>query len=242
MTIHRDIGWLTRRPIAHRGLHDAARGTHENSASAFSAAVDADFAIECDVRLSADGFPMVFHDETLSRMTSAQGPMAAMTAEELARLRLKGGADPIPTLAELFDLVGGRVPLVVELKGTDAAADAAFGEALAPLLAAYEGQLALMSFDPWLVQQACAFADRIPVGLTGEGTQAIQLERHRGNFGERCSFVSYNVHHLANEFVRWVREERGLPVISWTVRTPADEDLSRQHADQITFEGFLPRG
>jgi glycerophosphoryl diester phosphodiesterase len=242
MSTHRDLHWLTRRPIAHRGLHDAVNGIAENSMSAFQAALDRDFAIECDVRLSADGVPMVFHDEGVDRMTDTTGPLSGRTASELGALSLGGTKDGVPRLADLFALVDGRVPLVVELKGRNPEADISFADALRPLVEAYHGPLALMSFDAWLIEQAARhFADRVPIGLTAEGTRAENLEEHRRIFDGRCSFVSYNVHHLPNPFVDWVREENGAPVISWTVRTPADAERSAAHADQITFEGFLPQ-
>ncbi|WP_185982496.1 glycerophosphodiester phosphodiesterase family protein [Aureimonas mangrovi] len=242
MSTHSDLHWLTRRPIAHRGLHDAKNGIAENSMSAFRAALDRDFAIECDVHLSADGVPMIFHDEDLERMTGVAGPLAERAADELGALSLGGTQDGVPRLADLFALVDGRVPLVVELKGRDPKADASFADALRPLVESYHGPLALMSFDAWLIAQAAAhFAGRVPIGLTAEGTRAENLEQHRRTFDGGCSFVSYNVHHLPNPFVDWVREENGAPVISWTVRTPADAERSTLHADQITFEGFLPQ-
>lgn len=242
MAVHRDIGWLTARPIAHRGLHDAARGIHENSISAFRAAIEAGYAIECDIRLSADRVPIVFHDAELDRMTGASGLLHQSQASDLSRLRLKSGADGLPTVAELLELTAGRVPLVVEMKGVDAASDAGFGDLLRPLLEAYRGPLALMSFDHWLIDEASTLSEMVPVGLTAEGTRAETLAVHREAFGERCSFSSYNVHHLDNSFVRWVREEKHLPVISWTVRTEEDVAESGRFADQITFEGFLPQG
>lgn len=242
MGVPRDIDWLTARPIAHRGLHDAARGIHENSMSAFRAAIEGGYAIECDIRLSSDSTAMVFHDAELDRMTGAEGLVHERTAETLSGLSLRGSDDRIPSFGELLQLAAGRVPLVVEMKGVDPDRDAGFAQALRPLVEAYEGPLALMSFDAWLIDEATTLADRVPVGLTAEGTRPDVLARHRDVFADRCSFTSYNVHHLDNPFVRWVREERGMPVISWTVRTPDDERKSRAGADQITFEGFVPQG
>lgn len=240
MSLHRDLGWLTSRPIAHRGLHDEASGVHENSLTAFRAAVEAGFAIECDIHLSADGVPIVFHDETLSRLTGVEGKLAERTADDLAALRLKDSADHIPTLRELLDLVAGRVPLVVEMKGADALRDDGFAEALRPLFEAYEGPLVLMSFDDWLVDQALALGV-VPVGLTAEGIRPDSLSRHQAVFERGCAFVSYNVHHLPNPFVEWVREEKRSPIIAWTVRTPTEAEHSARYADQITFEGFTPK-
>ncbi|WP_269843278.1 glycerophosphodiester phosphodiesterase family protein, partial [Brevirhabdus pacifica] len=80
-----------RLPLAHRGLHDRAQGRPENSLAAFRAAIEAGFGIELDVQPSADGRAMVFHDETLDRLTARKGPVAALPAEELGRIPLSGG-------------------------------------------------------------------------------------------------------------------------------------------------------
>ena len=84
---------------AHRGLHGGGRA--ENSLSAFKAAADAGFAIELDVRLSSDGVLMVFHDDTLDRMTEVTGRVDSVTAKELSALTLGGTEDTIPTFAEV---------------------------------------------------------------------------------------------------------------------------------------------
>ena len=59
------LDWLTARPVAHRGLHDAKAGVIENTPAAFAAAVAANYAIECDLQISADGEAMVHHDDAL---------------------------------------------------------------------------------------------------------------------------------------------------------------------------------
>ena len=235
-----DARWLQDRPIAHRGLHDASRSIFENSVSAFRAAIDGGYAIECDVHLSRDRVPVVFHDETLLRMTGAEGRVRDRDALALGELSLGGTPDTIPTLRSLLDLVAGRVPLVIELKGLSADLDGGFVEIVAETIRHYPGHLALMSFDEWLIEQAATIPLAVPFGLTAEGTRADVLERHRVVFAGHCSFVSYNVHHLPNAFVGWVRDERHMPVISWTVRTPADVERSQRYADQMTFEGFVP--
>src|ERR671916_236 len=134
--------WLTARPIAHRGLHDLRRGRPENSVAAFEAAVEASYAIECDLHLSSDGVPVVFHDDDLQRLTGTAGCVRDRTAAELGDLRLAGTPEWIPTLQELLELANGRVPLVLELKHF-AGRDAGFAWAVAELLKHYDGPVAL---------------------------------------------------------------------------------------------------
>src|SRR4249919_3099342 len=110
------LDWLTARPIAHRGLHDAQRGIIENTATAFAAAISDSYGIETDVQISADGEAMVHHDDALGRLTEGFGRLADMSAADLARVAFKDTSDRMLTLGELCDLVGGRVPIAVELK------------------------------------------------------------------------------------------------------------------------------
>jgi len=83
------LDWLTARPIAHRGLHDKTKGVIENTGSAATAAIEAGFAIECDVQLTADGEAVVFHDFTLDRLTEARGRLDAMNAASLAKIAMR---------------------------------------------------------------------------------------------------------------------------------------------------------
>ena len=109
------LDWLTARPIAHRGLHDGASAI-ENTTSAFQAAIDGGYGIETDVQITADGEAMVHHDFALGRLTLGSRQLAAMTAAGLKEVPFKATADRMMTLGELCEFVGGRVPLLIELK------------------------------------------------------------------------------------------------------------------------------
>ena len=145
------LDWLTARPIAHRGLHDAAAGVIENTASAFAAAIAGGYGIETDLQISADGEAMVHHDDALGRLTEGSGRLADMTAAEIKAVRFKASADRILTLGELCDLVGGRATLVLELK-SHFDGDRRLVQRAADVLANYAGPVAVMSFDPALVE------------------------------------------------------------------------------------------
>ena len=134
------------RPIAHRGWHDEAQGRLENTAPAFRAAIAKGYGIECDLQGAEDGTPMVFHDAKLDRLVAASGPIAAHSPRSLARLRYKGQDERILTFAQLLDLVGGRVPMLVEVK-RNGTLRPGFLEGIARQASAYKGPLALMSFD-----------------------------------------------------------------------------------------------
>ena len=82
--------WLTARPVAHRGLHDRARGVIENMPSAFQAAIAGNFAIELDVQLTADGEAIVHHDDALGRLNEGSEKLNALTAAQLKQVAVQG--------------------------------------------------------------------------------------------------------------------------------------------------------
>jgi glycerophosphoryl diester phosphodiesterase len=229
---------FTQRPIAHRGLHDVERGIIENSMSAFQAAVDGGYGIECDLQVSADGRAMVFHDPGLDRLTDSESMAADLTAEELGALTLKGGADTIRPLEDHLALVAGRIPLVLELK-SEPSGSARLVEAVAKALESYDGLAVVMSFDhDHCSRFKAAIPDRLR-GLTAMGSEE-SAQTHRSAM-ERydLQFLSYDIEAIPTPFVAETRK-RGLPIITWTVRTEDEVARSAEFADQMTFEGFRP--
>ncbi len=233
------LRWLTARPIAHRGLHDLARGRPENSLAAFEAALDARYAIECDLHISADGIPIVFHDDELDRLTNATGCVRDRTAAELGALRLADTRERIPTLDELLRLADGRVPLVIELKHLFGR-DVGFARAVAERLKIYDGPVALMSFDIGLIGDMRTAAPSIPRGLIAYGGWTTALAQLSALLRLKIDFVSYAIDDLPTAAPVFARRALGLPLICWTVRNPEQRRKADAWTDQITFEGFTP--
>ena len=234
------IEWIKDIPVAHRGYHDMNREIWENTLTAFSRAIEAGFAIECDIQLSSDSVPMVFHDHDLQRLCNMNGEVRERTAGELRMLSIGGTNDKIPTLRQMLDLVKGRVPLVIELKGINAEQDDGFVEAVLEVLEGYEGKVALMSFDYHLLRALKVAECPWPIGLTAEGVKPENFAAHREAMDLGLDFTSYCVAHLPNDFVADLRE-KGAPVITWTVRDEIMRAQTYKYADQMTFEGFDPR-
>jgi glycerophosphoryl diester phosphodiesterase len=244
-------GWLTARPIAHRGLHDRAAGVPENTLAAAEAAIAGDFGIECDVQLSADGEAMVFHDFALGRLTEAADEVRATRAEVLRGLVVAGSAERVPTLADLLGLVAGRVPLVVEIKSRHDG-DLALARRTAEVVQDYEGPLALKSFDPDVVGALAGLAPGRPRGIIAESHNdgpdyaSLSPERRRSLANllhldeSRPDFLSWRVADLPCAPTFLCRRLAGMPVMTWTVRTEADRAAAAAHADQMVFEGFRP--
>lgn len=233
------FNWLTERPIAHRGYHDLNRAVWENTLSAFSRAVEAGFAIECDLQYAADAIPVVFHDDDLKRLCGIEGDVRQRTAAELGLLTIGGTADKVPTLRQLLGLVKGRVPLVLELKGRKGDDDG-FARAVLDTIENYEGPIALMSFDQWLLKDLKGLGTTRPVGLTAEGARPENFAVHEEAMQYGLDFISYYYGHLPNTFISRQRD-LGKQVITWTVRDDEARTITALNADQMTFEGFDPR-
>lgn len=234
-----DISWLKARPIAHRGFHDMNKVRWENTLAAFETAAERGYAIECDVRLSADGVPIIFHDVCLDRLTGVDGMIWQRTSAELTSLKVGGTEERIPTLAQALEVIAGRVPVVIELKGI-AGHDSGLAEATLSCLSGYTGQVALMSFDHWIIRELGKIAAEIPVGLTAEGRSVAAIEAHFSMLANGISFASYCVDDLPNPFVTFLRERLSMPVISWTVCNEEGVERTFRYAVQMTFEGFEP--
>ncbi len=235
----KDFSWLTRRPIAHRGLHDGNKQVWENTLAAFAAAKAQNYAIECDVHLTKDHEVVVFHDGDLKRLAGRDGYVHGQTSAEMAKMHIGGTAERVPSLKQMLDLVAGAVPLVIELKG-DEGHDSGLVAALADGLKGYGGPVAVMSFDHHLIRDFKKHIPHLPSGLTAEGLRDADMEAHFSMLAHDIDFVSYNVHHLDNRFVSFVRQKLSMPVITWTVRNSKDLATTMAMADQATFELMNP--
>ncbi len=240
--------WLTARPIAHRGLHDAANGVIENTASAFEAAIAGHYAIETDLQLSADGEAMVHHDDALGRLTDGEGRLDAMPAAKLKQVPFKATGDRMMALGDLCALVGGRATLVIELKSRFDG-DLRLPRRTAQVLQDYKGPTAVMSFDPSQITALRDFAPNLMRGLVASrSTPAREGHPSTGTaarfvlqaLAERLQFLAYRVQDLPAPVPSFARNVLGLPVLTWTVRTADDQRRAALHADQIIFEGLRP--
>ncbi len=243
-----------RLPIAHRALHDASLGRPENSIAAIRAAVDAGYAIEIDIQMSSDGQAMVFHDYDLGRLTPETGAVRQHSAAELEEIPLKNGNETIPTFAKVLAAVAGRVPLLVEIKDQDGAMGPDTGElekAIAHDLRGYEGDIAVMSFNPHSVYWMKELMPETPRGLVtgaflvdGWGILPANVREHLRGIPDiervEASFISHRADDLERDRVVEIRSA-GMPLLCWTIKDEKAENLARKYADNITFEGYMAK-
>ncbi len=233
--------------FAHRGLHDSKYA--ENSLSAFARAVDAGFGIELDVRLSADGELVVFHDDTLERVCGDGRRVIDLTADELSKISLCGTPDTVPTFKQVLSLVNGKVPLLVEIK--EGSGDSSVTEATVKMLKTYDGKYIVESFNPYSVKGAKLGLGKIPCGILatasyGESDKQYKLRNFAltnllTNVICRPAFIAYD-RRGGGAFSRFLS---GLifraPRIAWTVRSKDEEREAYKHGyDTVIFENYIP--
>lgn len=244
--------WLTARPVAHRGLHDNSRGVIENMPGAIRAAVEASFAIEVDLQLTADGEAMVHHDDELGRLTEGSGSLLSKTAAELKAIGFKDTPEKMMSLGDLCALVTGRVPLVLELK-THFDDDRKLATRTVEVLKSYRGPAAVMSFDPHHIMVVRELMPSLTRGIVAERTyeatdwpEATPAQRSgmlhlRHAFRTQPHFIAYCVDELPAPAPWIARNIFGCALLTWTVRTPEQRQRAASYADQMIFEGFRPQ-
>jgi len=243
--------WLTARPVAHRGLHDRARGIIENMPAAVEAAISGRFAIEVDIQLTGDGEAMVHHDDALGRLTDGGGALLRKTATELKAVSFKDTPERMMSLPDLLTLVRGRVPLVIEVK-SHFDGDRRLVRRMAQVLEGYSGPVVGMSFDPDQVLALREVSAKLLRGIVAERSyddeywsklnaqQRASMLHLRHAFRTEPHFVAFRVDHLPAPAPWIARNIFGCPLLAWTVRNEAQRARASRHADQMIFEGFRP--
>ncbi len=234
------VAFLKAQPFAHRGLHDGA--IVENSRAAFQAALNKGLGIELDVRQAAGKEAFVFHDAQLDRLTDAKGPFGKKLAKDIDGIRLKGTGETIPRLTEILELVAGRVPILIEVKADRPSVNGVcIGVRRA--LEGYLGPVAIMSFNPevgrWFRRHAHRYIRGLVVTEAAEVTLWRRVKawalRYFSLWRAKPDFLAYDIRCLPSAFAS-AQRARGLPVLTWTVRTADQEALALAHADEIIFE------
>ncbi len=233
--------WLLEKPIAHRGSHDQT--LPENSLGAFQKSIELGLPIELDVHLLKDGKVVVFHDKDLERMTGVKGKIGHCDSKMIKDFKLLGTEEHVPLLQEVFDLVNGQVPIILEIKNTNY--DGRLEDAVCDLLMKYEGKVALQSFNP-LTLIHCR--KRVPERPRGILTAA---EYENLAFYKRWILNSYLLlprvkpSYIAHEFsaldfvaLRLFRGLELLPIIAWTIRSEEDRTKVSGLCQNIIFENL----
>jgi glycerophosphoryl diester phosphodiesterase len=242
-------------PIAHRTLHDVKSGIPENSWEGLEKAISRGYAIEIDLQLSRDGIPVVFHDYKLNRVTDEIGFISDRRAAELEKIVLKGGQKGIPRFDAFMSYIAGRVPVLIELKdqdGTLGDSPSVFESAVCKTLENYTGPVAIMSFNPFMIERCAKLLPNIPRGLITEvfkqdewpnisKLRCNKLTKISDYFTAGATFISHDHMDLKSDEVDRLKKA-GATILCWTVRSQNEDNEARKIADSVTFENYLPDG
>ena len=242
------------RPIAHRGLHDRASGVIENSASAFEAAIAGNFAIECDVQLTSDGVPVIFHDDDMERLLGKAGAIADATAADVTGTTLLDSAagDRPQRFTEFLSQIDGRTLLQIELKHQcDSTGTQLLARSVAEALKAYAGPVTVESFDPNLLTYIRQFGFTRPRGIITYDYEPNEWDSHLSEAQRFTLRHLLHWHETQFDFISCAKDALelpaikfwralGKPVTAWTIRSKVEAQAALPHIDQIVFEGFDP--
>jgi glycerophosphoryl diester phosphodiesterase len=218
-------------------------------------AISRGYAIEIDLQLSRDGIPVVFHDYKLNRVTDEIGLISDRRAAELEKIVLKGGRKGIPRFDAFMSYVAGRVPVLIELKdqdGTLGDSPSVFEIAVCKILDKYTGPVAVMSFNPFMIERCAKLSPNIPRGLITEvfkqeewpnisKLRCNKLTKISDYFTAGATFISHDHMDLKSDEVDRLKKA-GATILCWTVRTQDEDIEARKIADSVTFENYLPDG
>lgn len=232
--------FLKGQPYAHRGLHGTSQGGKilENSPAAFDAAIRLGHGIECDVQAAEDGTAFVFHDYELDRLTAEQGKLANLRASDIDQIDLNDGHGKIPRLRAILAQVAGQVPILIEIKSNTMRVGP-LSLSVRRALEGYTGKAAVMSFNPlvgaWMRKNAAHIVRGLVVTEEGSKTLKGRMARHRDLWTAKPDFLAYDVRDFPSRFAASNRA-RGLPVVTWTVRTAEQEKIAALYADEPVYE------
>ena len=229
---------------AHRGLFDNETEAPENSLVAFRKAVEAGYGIEFDVQLSKDDFPVVFHDASLKRMCGVDGKVWEFTLEELQNMKLANSNETIPTLEQVLEVIGGKVPLIIEYKMDRV--DTKVCEIGNAVLENYKGTYCMESFHPFAVQW---YRKHRPNIMRGQLSQDFSKTNYKGiqywlmthlltNFLTRPDFIAYK-HEDAKKFSRRICRMLGALSVAWTIKSKEQYEKAKSHFDLVIFDSFI---
>jgi len=226
------MNWLNKLPIAHRGLHSNANNIYENTKESFLAAVNENYAIECDVVLSKDHEVVVFHDENLKRLCNLDKNVSSLTMNELRSLKIYESNSNIISLDEMLHVVSAHVPIIIEIKGKFTPF---IEERIQEIIRSYRGPIALKTFNLKSVEWLIKFLPYVYKGLV--------IDSNTNNFEAildlNIDFVSCDIEFIESNLVDRVKK-KGLPIITWTVDNEDKKKKANLIADNIIFENIRP--
>lgn len=237
----KDLEFLSRSLIAHRGYYNNKKGIPENSVIAFKKAIDNNYLIELDVRLTKDKKLVVFHDDNLKRVCGVNKRVKDLTYKELLKYNLFDTTQKVPLFSEVIKLVNGRVPILIETKFHNRYG--VLEKILINELSNYKGLYAIQSFYPLSLLWFKTNTKHIPIGLLSSNfkNNSNSLKKLIGktlilDLFFKTDFISYDVKGLPNNYLLLKKDKK--KIVIWTIKNKKDYDLAKKYTDALICENM----
>lgn len=238
----RETHFLKQNLIAHRGMHDIENGIPENSIIAFEKAIENSYIIELDVHILKDKSVIVFHDDSLERMTGVNKNVKDVTYDDIRELKLQNTNCYIPLLRDVLEFVDGKVPIIIELK-TDVKCGVLEKETV-NILKQYKGKYVLKSFNPFSVYWLKTHHPEIIRGQLASSfkndkmniVKKLFLKNMLLNFITKPDFISYGIDGLPNKRVEKYRKTN--LVLGWTITNKFEMEKAKKYCDNLICENL----
>ena len=237
----KDLEFLSRSLIAHRGYYNNKKGIPENSVLAFKKAIDNNYLIELDVRLTKDKKLVVFHDDNLKRVCGVNKRVKDLTYKELLKYNLFDTTQKVPLFSEVIKLVNGRVPILIETKFHNRYG--VLEKILINELSNYKGLYAIQSFYPLSLLWFKTNTKHIPIGLLSSNfkNNKNSLKKLIGktlilDLFFKTDFISYDLKGLPNNYLSLKKDKK--KIVIWTIKNKKDYDLAKKYTDALICENM----
>jgi len=237
----KDLEFLSRNLIAHRGYYNNKKGIPENSVLAFKKAIDNNYLIELDVRLTKDQKLVVFHDDNLKRVCGVNKRVKDLTYKELLKYNLFDTTLKVPLFSDVIKLVNGRVPILIETKFHNRYG--VLEKILINELSNYKGLYAIQSFYPLSLLWFKTNTKHIPIGLLSSNfkNNSNSLKKLIGktlilDLFFKTDFISYDVKGLPNNYLSLKKDKK--KIVIWTIKNKKDYDLAKKYTDALICENM----
>jgi len=235
----KNLEFLCKNLIAHRGFFDNKNNIPENSILAFKRAIQNNYIIELDIHILKDNKIVVFHDDNLKRMTGVDKKIKDCSFDEIRNLKLLDSNEKIPLFSDVLKIIDGKVPILIELKY-----DVKTGileKELLKELKNYNGKYALQCFNPasiyWFKKNApqivrgqlsCAFKNK-------KFIKRYFMSNMIFNIFTKPDFISYDIKSIDKILHKKTKD---IKILAWTVKNKKEYEKYVEICDNLICENF----
>lgn len=227
--------------IAHRGIKTDT--IIEHTIPAFSLALKKNVPIELDIHLLKDGNIVVYHDNDLRILMGINRKISSYSYNELKKLTFPNTNTQIPLLSDVFNLIKGKVLLVIEIKRTTICNTQKYCQKIVKLLKQYPYEIIIQSFDIKIVHWFLKHTNYITGLLISHpsGKNLFTLYSLITNTNLLVSllnpdFISVNYRIASSKMVQKFRKEK--PVLVWTIHDQNQLEKVKPFADSYFVGDF----